>query len=283
MNRRPALAVVVLSVAAGGLWPAVVSAQMYTAHYVGVGREYAHSWNSPGGFVGISSAGTVCFTSAGWLPFQYSLPTGTLSPLPLSSKTYNGGNACGISRNGLFVAGGGVPLRGPLFLGGVWVWSKGGYQYQDLSSKNIDSSRALDTNDSGQVVGAAIWSNPNDNAIRAAAWQNGKPYPLPIPATGVVWSSALAINNQGRTVGKVVLGDYVCRAVLWSSPTASTYLDLGPGVATDISESNVVVGKLKDTDASRNDWAWGRHRREPQLPATALDCARVRGCPHLRQ
>jgi len=106
-------------------------------------------------------------------------------------------------------------------------------------------------NGRGQVVGTSgiISANARINA-RGFLWQNGRMTPL--PKLGGPESYANGINAAGEIVGAAETARGEWHAVLWR---AGTLTDLGPGRATAINNSGIVVGF--DAEGSAVFWRNG--------------------------
>lgn len=125
---------------------------------------------------------------------------------------------------------------------GQIVGTSGAYAFlwENYKSQNVFGGNAHDINDAGQIVGY--------RAGHAALWEGGVTHDL--GATGDKWSTAMAINEAGQTVG--YLYPNVQHAVLWEGTAMEDLGTLG-GYYSDakgINNLGEVVGQSRPTSGS---------------------------------
>jgi probable HAF family extracellular repeat protein len=148
---------------------------------------------------------------------------------------------------------------------GEWhavLWSSG--KIQDLGTLGGNYSAAMSINNKGVIVGNSE-IHPLNHTARAFIWKARHMAPLKTPSSGDS-SQANKINNNGEIVGYACLpGGSPCRAVLWKSADAYSFIsDDEADIAQVINDRNEIVGT---SDHSASDlasppffWSKGRLR-----------------------
>jgi YD repeat-containing protein len=195
---------------------------------------------------GLSGSTPVRWESPGWI---------TVLPVPAGTSWTR---VREITDSG-FVVGEGSRYDEGGYLNGVLLWGPDGRLIDAEFPAGSRETHANDVNESGTVVGCAY----EDGAQHAARWDaQGRVTELRA-LRGGTFSTALAINNQGETVGYsdvVIAGTHVTHAVYWDA--AGRVADLGNPLsgafseAVDINNAHVIVGHLGNQTVK-----WSRLRR----------------------
>jgi uncharacterized membrane protein len=127
---------------------------------------------------------------------------------------------------------------------GAYVWQAGAGLARLADPGGAPNGRASVAeaiNDQGVVVGASGNGEPAGRE-RAREWGVTR-VPETLGSPGET-SRALDVNEAGTVVGSTVTGAGSQRAAAWIT-AAHSFLDLGPGVANGLNDSNVVVGQAE--------------------------------------
>ena len=202
-------------------------------------NSFAFGINSAGIVVGIiESAADMRFTHA----FAWS--AGNLHILPTLGGDY--GVARSVNDSGLIAGAAQTPDR--YFHATVWI----AHIPKELATlPGGDTSYANDISRDGEVVGQSN-DGPNRQA-KAVRWtRSGRIHRLPTQP-GSVFSSALAVNNQGQAVGFDN-----AQAVLWSRGREIELGNFGddPNVALDINDRGDVVGSSAEDEGRMRAFIW---------------------------
>jgi probable HAF family extracellular repeat protein len=190
--------------------------------------------------VDINNYGVV-IGSSNWAPVRWD-SSGRITALPLPPGQVSAG-VREITDSG-FVLGAGARDNGAV--GIPFLWDPRGRLIDMRLPPGSRGTRAEDVNESGTVVGSSTGADGQQHAVR---WDSQGGVTVLREPRDATFSSAVAVNNQGATVGYsdvVVAGAHVRHAVFWDA--AGWPADLGGPFSTatseavDINDAGAIVG-----------------------------------------
>jgi hypothetical protein len=218
--------------------------------------------------VDINNYGVVLGMSDG-TPVRWD-PTGRLTALPLPPGQ---GTAAPfrITDSGFAIGAGSRDDGAGHHIGVGLLWDPLGSLVDTRLPPGSRETRAADVNESGTVVGAAAIGD--DGLAHAVRWDSAGRVTVLRELRGATWSAALAINDQGVTVGyseALVAGTRVSHAVLWDA--AGWIADLGGPFSTatsqaiGINNAGTILGVRDDQTVSWRRLGLGRVTVLPPPP-----------------